>query len=159
VNLPRKLGLKILIVDDDPAVGCLIKLLLLHDGHAAQAVANPEAALSLVQHHRFDLFITDFRMPGMTGDELAARIKTLQPGLPVILTTGFVEKPALLAEKARIVNALLLKPFSLLQLREVIALVAPVTLSRSAGARSVVNNQRSVQNRPSLSAGQGIQEE
>jgi CheY-like chemotaxis protein len=42
----------------------------------------------------FDVVVTDYAMPGMNGFELAQRIKVNNPGLPIVLATGYAELPA-----------------------------------------------------------------
>jgi CheY-like chemotaxis protein len=123
MSSPEIPTLHVLVVDDDPAVGRLIQLLLEQDGHAAQTVCNGEAALALVDQCPFDLLITDYRMPGVKGDEIAARIKNLHPSLRIIMATGFLEKSAVCATESGNVDALILKPFSHALLRRVICLV------------------------------------
>jgi CheY-like chemotaxis protein len=43
---------------------------------------------------RFDVVVTDYAMPGMNGFELAQRIKSSHPRLPIVLATGYAELPA-----------------------------------------------------------------
>ena len=57
-------------------------------GHAIQ-LCELESTQAQNQPDRFDAVITDQTMPGMTGIDLARRILQIQPGIPVILCTGF----------------------------------------------------------------------
>ncbi len=60
----------------------------------------PDALASVrLDPSRFDVMITDLTMPGMTGDELSARVRELRPDLPILLATGY--GPSLSPERAR----------------------------------------------------------
>jgi CheY-like chemotaxis protein len=106
-------GRRILVVDDEPFVCESIKMLLAHDGHSVETASGAEEALSKYQPDRFDLVFTDFAMPGMKGDQLAAKIKSQSPTRPVILLTAF---PPPTVPPA--VDLVVTKPFMLETLRE-----------------------------------------
>ncbi len=76
------------MVDDEPAVCDTIKMVLEHDGHKVQTASNGSEALVLLEQGKFDLVTTDFSMPGMKGDELAAAIKQRLPNQPVLMISG-----------------------------------------------------------------------
>ena len=109
-----------MLADDEPAVRQSIKLLLEHDGHEVLPVNSGEAALEQLSQRKFDLVITDFLMPGMHGDELVAGIRKLIPTQPVILATSFADEFKKYGERSARVDVLLLKPFSLEDLRAAI---------------------------------------
>jgi CheY-like chemotaxis protein len=113
-------GCQILVVDDEPTVSGAIKLLLQFDGHVVQTVDNGEAALALLEQHQFDLIITDFFMPGMKGDQLAAHIKERRPGQHVIMVTAFAEEFNAFGKAQGDVDFLLPKPFFRDELREAV---------------------------------------
>jgi signal transduction histidine kinase len=86
--------LAILLVEDDPLVAESTTLVLEHLGHrVAIATSGAEALSRLEMQPEFDLVITDNAMPGMTGLELAERVRQLRPGFPIILSTGYAELP------------------------------------------------------------------
>jgi CheY-like chemotaxis protein len=116
----RNQGCQILVVDDEPTVSGAIKLLLQFDGHVVQTVDNGEAALALLEQHQFDLIITDFFMPGMKGDQLAAHIKERRPGQHVIMVTAFAEEFNAFGKAQGDVDFLLPKPFFRDELREAV---------------------------------------
>src|SRR5207248_1217943 len=75
---------RVLVVDDDPIVLAGTAAMLEDLGHVATEAESAESALrALVSDANFDLVITDHAMPGMSGTELAARIRRSWPGLPV----------------------------------------------------------------------------
>jgi CheY-like chemotaxis protein len=111
---------QILVADDEPIVRRSIQMLLEHDGHEVFAADSGETALAQLAQRDYDLVITDFSMPGMHGDQLAARIRKIRPEQPIIMATAFVEEYEVFGQGFGPVDAMLLKPFSLLELREAI---------------------------------------
>jgi CheY-like chemotaxis protein len=83
---------RILIVDDDPFVLDMIVSTLESMGYDTIASRSGGEALDVVRsHEKIDLLFTDVVMPGgLNGTELAHEARRLRPGLPVLLTTGFV---------------------------------------------------------------------
>jgi CheY-like chemotaxis protein len=118
-------GRQILVVDDEPAVCGAIKMMLEHDGHEVQTANNGREALSLLEKSRFDLVITDYSMPEMRGDELAAAIKQRLPNQPVLMITAHAEMLKSSGRPLAGVDFLLNKPFLLNELREAVAGVLP----------------------------------
>jgi DNA-binding NtrC family response regulator len=81
---------KILVVDDDaPFVAQHLKLLLEDDGYEVETLADPQQALERLRTRQLQLLITDYRMPGLSGMELLAAVRS--EGLPcgVILLTAY----------------------------------------------------------------------
>jgi PAS domain S-box-containing protein len=87
---------RVLVVDDEPAVGEFMRDLLESWGLEATLVASAAEARALFDANRagFDAVITDQTMPRMTGLELARELVALKADLPVILYSGFNEKLA-----------------------------------------------------------------
>jgi signal transduction histidine kinase len=85
---------RVLVVDDDPIVLAGTAAMLEDLGHVATEVESAESALQLLQADAsIDLVLTDHAMPGMTGTELAKRIRREWPELPVVIATGYAELP------------------------------------------------------------------
>jgi CheY-like chemotaxis protein len=81
----------ILIVDDNRD-GLVVRRLLLQEiGYEVQIALSGEEGLKLYQSHRFDVVVTDFKMPRMNGIELIQRLRTLNPNARVVLLSGFVD--------------------------------------------------------------------
>jgi len=78
----------LLCVDDDSSFRQLYKNLLGTLGFEVTVAADGPQALKLFLTRKIDAVLTDFEMPGMTGGELAARLKRLRPELPVVLVSG-----------------------------------------------------------------------
>ena len=82
---------RILLIDDEDILAELGQAMLERLGYEVTVRTNSLEALTTFQNQpdRFDAVITDQTMPGMTGIDLARRILQIQPGIPVILCTGF----------------------------------------------------------------------
>jgi PAS domain S-box-containing protein len=90
----RTLPRTVLIVDDDPLVSTGTAAMLEDLGHVVlEANTGTEALAILQSDRRIDIVLTDHAMPGMTGTELARRIRQTYPGLPIVLATGYAELP------------------------------------------------------------------
>lgn len=90
----KTIPLNVLVVDDDLLIQMALADMVSELGHATQAVTSAQEALDHVRAGKaVDLVITDHAMPGMTGLELARRLRAERPDLPVMLATGFDELP------------------------------------------------------------------
>jgi len=79
----------ILFVDDHEVLARLSCEILEMQGYRAVCAYNAEDAIDQFQKQRFDLLVTDFRMEGMNGLELAKQIHQKDPDVPVIIVTGY----------------------------------------------------------------------
>lgn len=81
---------RILIIDDDPDSCELIELMLQYSGAASQvtSVQTPEAGLYLAATQRFDLYLLDYRLPGMSGAQACRVIHRMHPDTPIMFFTG-----------------------------------------------------------------------
>ncbi len=84
---------RILLVDDDLLIAMSAVEMLEELGHTVIAAHSGEEALEALERLNggLDLLITDHAMPGMTGTELATRVRDLRPGLPILLATGYAD--------------------------------------------------------------------
>ena len=90
-SAPRASG-RALLVDDEELVRLSTADMLGDLGYAVIEAASGEEALSLFAGGaQFDLVVTDHLMPGMTGTELALAVRAAQPGMPVLLVSGYAE--------------------------------------------------------------------
>jgi CheY-like chemotaxis protein len=126
---------RILVVDDEPLVCDAVKMMLNFDGHEVETAANGKEALALLERSKFDLVITDFEMPTMKGDELAAAIKSRAPTQPVVMITAYAEMLQSAGNPLTGVDGVISKPFLLENLREVIAKVTPSGAKADAGVK------------------------
>ena len=78
----------VLLVDDDPSFRRVVEYQLQEDGYRVFSAPSVAAALQRFQAERVDLVLTDVKMPESDGMELLARLKILQPDLPVVMLTA-----------------------------------------------------------------------
>jgi two-component system, cell cycle sensor histidine kinase and response regulator CckA len=84
---------RILYVDDEPALAMLGKRMLKQFGYLVTATSSSEDALQIIRENpeNFDLVVTDYTMPNLTGTELAKEILEIRPDIPIVLCTGHSE--------------------------------------------------------------------
>jgi CheY-like chemotaxis protein len=82
---------RVLLIDDNPHGLLVRKFVLEQQGCVVTACDCPEAALAQFASGDFDLVVTDFRMPQMSGTELIQTIRQLRPNIPVVLVSGMVD--------------------------------------------------------------------
>lgn len=78
----------ILIVDDEQAVGYVFERYLAIKGYRVSVAYDGEQALQAFRADRPDLVITDYKMPGMNGDELLRRLHAIAPALPAVMISA-----------------------------------------------------------------------
>ncbi len=112
---------RILVVDDEPFVCDAVRMMLTFDGHHVDTASSGQEALARYDQEKYDLVITDYAMPAMKGDELAAAIKSRTPGQPVVLITAYAEMLKASNQPLGAVDFIISKPFLLENLREAIS--------------------------------------
>jgi CheY-like chemotaxis protein len=109
-------GETILLVEDEPGVRAVVSRLLRRSGYSLLEAASGEEAVELMDGDRLagvDLVITDVVMPGLTGPELAARLRLARPRLKILYMSGYTDA-ALQSHGALAPGVdLIEKPFSL----------------------------------------------
>ncbi len=82
---------RIMVVDDELSIVKMLDRTLSHLGYSVTAHTSSVDALELFQRtpEQFDLVITDYAMPNMTGDILSLKILSIRPDIPVILCSGY----------------------------------------------------------------------
>ena len=113
----------ILVVDDDLDVNTTLALMLEFDGHEVQTAYTGEAALAMLGKRNYDLLITEYWLPRMKGNELAALVKQQWPNQPIIMATANLDELNMEVHPISGVDCLLNKPFSMPQVREAMAWV------------------------------------
>jgi CheY-like chemotaxis protein len=102
-------GQRILIVEDDPHLRVVIRMVLERAGYDVAEARHGVAALESIEKDPPDLVVADMRMPVMDGVELMDRIRSNSgtASLPIVLLSGLqVDEPA-----GRLANAVVAKPF------------------------------------------------
>lgn len=101
-------------VDDEETILSLIVELLQDLGYTPVSASRGDCALALLaQASQLDLLITDIRMPGMSGIELAEHVRRDRPELPVIFVTGYATEFQASDRRLPERTTLLTKPFTL----------------------------------------------
>ena len=114
---PRR---RILLIDDDPLVRLALAMLLREAGHVVEEAEGGAAGLAHLSERPVDLVLTDLRMPGLTGWDVARAVKAKKPRLPVVLVTGSVHSIAVDQPERTFVDAVLPKPCRIEELQAVI---------------------------------------
>jgi len=113
----------ILIVEDDDAVRTLAARALENAGHVVAVAEDGErgyAKIDAVQG-RFDLVVSDIRMPAMDGIEMAKAAAKRFPGLRILLVTGYADQRERAAELNGVIIDVVQKPFTLAEIRDRVA--------------------------------------
>jgi CheY-like chemotaxis protein len=109
-------GKRILIVDDERMVRETMEIILKLDGHTLDLVESASQALACYQPGKYDLILTDNRMPGITGLELATQLKARNPAQPIIIFSGSPPVGGV-----PVCDLVMLKPVSAADLRKAVA--------------------------------------
>jgi DNA-binding NtrC family response regulator len=128
VNEPRA---RLLVIDDEEDVREMLDFILSADGFEVATVDGGAAAVELARARRFDLAITDMKMPGMNGIETLVALKRHDPSLEVVVVTGYASEQTA-AECIRLgAYGYLRKPFEVAELR---GLIDGALANRAVGA-------------------------
>ncbi len=112
---------RILLIDDEQIIVEMVTTILEQLGYKVTPETNSLRALEIFRSRpgEFDLIITDYTMPKLTGTDLSKEILCIRPDIPIIVCTGFSEK--LTAHGAMDLGVeLMMKPFSMKQIAELI---------------------------------------
>jgi signal transduction histidine kinase/CheY-like chemotaxis protein len=118
VPIPR--SARVLVVDDEAEILSAIGDLLRHDGHVPTLCGDAEDAIAKVEHHEFDLVITDLGMPGLSGWDVARIVKLRAPRTAVAMITGWSDRIDPEYARANGVEHVIAKPFRRDDLRHVL---------------------------------------
>lgn len=132
---------KVLLIDDEPGIREMLSLELSQEGFEVEAVGDGFAAIRALQRGRFDLAITDLKMPGMDGVAVVEALRSLDPALEVIVATGYASVDTAVACMKHGAYDYIRKPYDLVELvllleralekKELQSLVALYEASRS----------------------------
>lgn len=120
MNDPASEKIKVLVIDDDKNQRNMLAFALKDRGYHIVAVESGERAVKIAESEKFDLAICDIMMPGLGGVDTLKRLRELQPGLRVVMATGYATaETALKSMKLGAVNYLA-KPYELKDLLAVL---------------------------------------
>jgi len=126
---------RILIAEDEQPVRDLLARALTVDGHEVESAPDGAAALDqLADAGPFDLLLTDIRMPIMDGIALALAAARNDPNLAIVLMTGYAGERERAQGLDALVHDVVLKPFSLSDMKQALAAALAVRAERAASA-------------------------
>ncbi len=111
---------KLLIVEDDESVRTLSARALERAGHSVDIAADGAQGLDCIRatQGRYDLVVSDIRMPEMDGIEMAKAAATAFPSLRILLMTGYADQRERAEELDGIILDVMQKPFTLAEIRD-----------------------------------------
>ena len=86
-------ALDCLLVDDDPLIRLCVEMMLRTAGHLVTSASDGAEAVNMLANHRFDVVISDIRMPKLDGWRLFQHIRKTSPETDVILMTAYPTVP------------------------------------------------------------------
>lgn len=110
--------IRVLLVDDEPAIRRALKTPLLELGFQATEASRGEEALHLVRKESFDVVLLDINMPGIGGMQTLVRLRAIAPRLPILMLTVRDEEQDKVEALEKGADDYITKPFSI---RECIA--------------------------------------
>jgi CheY-like chemotaxis protein len=114
---------RVLIAEDDESVRAFVQRALALDGHEVLVAADGAEALAVLgrERGRFDLLLTDIRMPVMDGIALALAAARDFPALTILMMTGYADQRERAANLEALVADVVTKPFTLAEIRAKVA--------------------------------------
>jgi signal transduction histidine kinase/ActR/RegA family two-component response regulator len=123
---------RILVVDDEPTIGSMVRRLVRVDGHAVSTADSAEAALRQLEHETFDVVLSDLGLGvGLDGWQLAAAVRLRWPQVRFVLATGAIGIDSVQA-RMNGVDAVLTKPYGADDLRRVLTVTGAQAYSTAA---------------------------
>jgi len=110
----------ILLIDDEAIALSNLSHVLEREGYQVTACQDGESGLAAMQSTRFDLVLTDLRMPGIDGMDVLHHIRETTPDVPVIMITGHATLDSAVEAMKAGAHHYIAKPFRLDEAREVV---------------------------------------
>lgn len=112
--------MKVLLIDDEPEILECFSAALALKGFTSKQFCNPKEAIDTYKREKFDVVITDLKMPEMNGIEVTEAIKAHDPNACVILITGYANDYEAKIEHSEGIYAILQKPIDLRGLLDIL---------------------------------------
>ncbi|HTN90143.1 MAG TPA: response regulator [Sorangium sp.] len=112
---------RVLVVDDEEGMRATLAANLELEGYEVVEARDGAHALALARQQRFELVLSDVKMPGLNGVETFRELKRIQPGLTVVLMTAFAIEKLIEEGIGEGVYAVIYKPFSMEHLVRIVA--------------------------------------
>ncbi len=111
---------RVLVVDDEQDITTVLGDVLSAHGYATTSAQNAQDAIEAYRRDTFDIVITDLKMPGLSGLDLLAAIKSLNPDATVIIMTGYATVETAIDALKKGAYDYILKPFKIGELLQVV---------------------------------------
>jgi DNA-binding response OmpR family regulator len=114
---------RVLVADDDPEICTLIKTILSKESYEVTVCSDAESALVHIQQDQpFNVLISDFMLPGISGIELITQVRqnSATSRIPIVMISGHSNYAMAARARSAGANVFLNKPFSLKQLRAIV---------------------------------------
>ena len=116
-NPDRGAAAKLLVVDDERSMRELLSIVLRREGYDVTLAENGRAAVDRLEHSRFDLLISDIKMPDMTGVDVLRAAKRLDPDILGLMITAFASADTAIEAMRLGAHDYLSKPFDVDELK------------------------------------------
>lgn len=112
------MGNSVLILDDDADFNSLLTDIFEQADYIVSSLEDPTEAIEVFRNTEYDLVVTDFRMPEMSGIEFMKAIKKIKPEVPIIMVSGYLENDTIRELISEGVGGVFLKPLNIFSLLE-----------------------------------------
>ncbi len=112
--------IRILVVDDEPKLCHLIEELLKLEGYRVDISISNMEALQMIKENKYQMLITDLKMPGIDGLELIQKARELNPEIRTIMITGNASVDIAIRSLRHKIDGDIRKPFNISKLRKVV---------------------------------------
>ena len=131
---------RILVCEDDDAVRAFVLRALQLDDHDVVAAEDGGEGMDILgrENGRFDLVLTDIKMPVMDGIAVALNVARDFPELPIVLMTGYADQRERALGLDALVHDVINKPFSLADIRQLVNQAIDANKVRSGGATNAI---------------------
>lgn len=137
---------RILVVEDEMDIRELITDALRHSGYRVDTAKDGSAAWDILQVNRYDLMVTDNRMPKVTGVELLKKVRIARLPLPVIMATGAFPETDFARFPMLQPAATLLKPYTIAELLRTVKKVLREAESPDASSKFLTTEDYGISN-------------
>ena len=111
---------RILVADDEAKIGLMLQEILADDGCQVTSFSYSLDALRALKSNRYDVLLTDLKMPVLDGLELARQARRIDPELVIVVITGYASPETVIEALRLSVSDYLIKPFDISELRKVV---------------------------------------
>jgi PAS domain S-box-containing protein len=129
---PLEHPLRVLVADDDPDLAEMLGIGISRLGHPVDVVHDGQEALERAVANRAELAILDLGMPGMSGLELARKLRDALPGIVLVALTGFGDEAHRSDARSATFDHYMVKPLELRSLRDLVRQVEQAHLDEDA---------------------------